>query len=285
MVPTAHPRRRAVGIPAPTGARVAATAVRVVFLTRHGTPSCGTDGSGARVTDSTIIYTHTDEAPALATYSFLPVVQAYAATAGVRVETRDISLAGRILAGFPDRLPEGQRVEDALGRAGPPGHHPGGQHHQAAERLGLQPPAEGGHRRAAGATGTRCPTTPTSPATDEEREVRSRYDKVMGSAVNPVLRQGNSDRRAPASVKHYAQAHPHRMGAWSPESRTNVAHMEAGDFRSTERSAIVAEAGVAAHRAGGGRRHHHRAAAVGAGAGRRGGRRLGDAGGRPARRS
>jgi isocitrate dehydrogenase len=194
------------------------------------------------VTDSTIIYTHTDEAPALASYSLLPVVEAYAATAGIRVETRDISLSGRILAGFTDRLPEDQRVEDALGELGRLATTPEANIIKLPNISASSPQLKAAIAELQ-AHGYAVPDYPDSPATDEEREVRSRYDKVMGSAVNPVLRQGNSDRRAPASVKHYAQAHPHRMGAWSPESRTNVAHMEAGDFRSTERSAIVAEAG------------------------------------------
>ncbi len=191
------------------------------------------------MTDSTIIYTHTDEAPALATYSFLPVVQAYAATAGVEVETRDISLAGRILASFPDRLGEDQRVDDALAELGALA--------QAPEANIIKLPnvsASSPQLKAAvvelQSHGYPLPDYPDDPATDEERDVRARYDRVMGSAVNPVLRQGNSDRRAPASVKHYAQAHPHRMGAWSPDSKTNVAHMDADDFRSTETSTVIA---------------------------------------------
>jgi isocitrate dehydrogenase len=193
------------------------------------------------VTDSTIIYTHTDEAPALATYSFLPVVQAYASTAGVSVETRDISLAGRILAHFPDRLEAGQRVDDALAELGDLAKTP-----QANIIKLPNVSASSPQLKAAIAElqqhGYALPDYPDDPKTDEDRDVRAQYDKVMGSAVNPVLRQGNSDRRAPTSVKNYAKAHPHRMGAWSPDSRTNVAHMEAGDFRSTEQSAVITEA-------------------------------------------
>jgi isocitrate dehydrogenase len=192
--------------------------------------------------DSTIIYTHTDEAPALATYSLLPVIQAYASTAGVRVETRDISLAGRIIAGFPEWLEEDQRIGDALTELG--------QLAETPEANIIKLPnisASGPQLKAAVAElqshGYALPDYPDDPQTDDERAVRARYDRVMGSAVNPVLRQGNSDRRAPASVKNYARTHPHRMGAWSPASKTNVAHMESGDFRSTERSAVVAEAG------------------------------------------
>ncbi len=194
------------------------------------------------MTDSTIIYTHTDEAPALATYSFLPVVRAYAATAGVEVETRDISLAGRILAAFPDHLGEDQRVEDALAELGALTQTP------EANIIKLPNVSASSPQLKAAIVELRdhgypLPDYPDDPANDEERDIRVRYDRVMGSAVNPVLRQGNSDRRAPASVKHYARTHPHRMGAWSPESKTNVAHMDADDFRSTETSAVIAEAG------------------------------------------
>jgi isocitrate dehydrogenase len=195
------------------------------------------------VTDSTIIYTHTDEAPALATYSFLPVVQAYASTAGVSVETRDISLAGRIIASFPERLEEGQRIHDALAELGELAKTPGANIIKLPNISASIP-----QLKAAVAElqqqGYALPDYPDDPKTDEDRDVRARYDKTKGSAVNPVLREGNSDRRAPASVKNYAKAHPHRMGAWTPESRTNVAHMTAEDFRSTEKSAVVAEDGV-----------------------------------------
>jgi len=194
------------------------------------------------VTDSTIIYTHTDEAPALATYSFLPVVQAYASTAGVRVETRDISLAGRILASFPEYLEEEQRIPDALAELGELAKTP------AANIIKLpNVSASSPQLKAAIAElqehGYALPDFPDDPRTEEDRNVRARYGRVMGSAVNPVLREGNSDRRAPASVKNYARAHPHRMGPWSPDSKTNVAHMDSDDFRSTERSAVIAEPG------------------------------------------
>ncbi|MFC1430141.1 NADP-dependent isocitrate dehydrogenase [Streptacidiphilus sp. N1-3] len=191
------------------------------------------------MTDSTIIYTHTDEAPALATYSFLPVVQAYASTAGVRVETRDISLAGRIIASFPERLDEGQRIEDALAELGALAKTPSANIIKLPNVSASIP-----QLKAAVAElqqqGYALPDYPDDPKTDEDRDVRARYDKVKGSAVNPVLREGNSDRRAPASVKNYAKAHPHRMGAWTADSKTNVAHMTADDFRSTEKSAVLA---------------------------------------------
>jgi isocitrate dehydrogenase len=194
------------------------------------------------VTESTIIYTHTDEAPALATYSFLPIVQAFASTAGVQVESRDISLAERIIASFPERLEAHQRVEDALGELGEIAQTPGANIIKLPNVSASNP-----QLKAAIAElqqhGYALPDYPDDPKSDEDRQVRARYDKVMGSAVNPVLRQGNSDRRAPASVKNYARAHPHRMGAWAHDSKTNVAHMTADDFRSTERSAVVTEAG------------------------------------------
>jgi isocitrate dehydrogenase len=194
------------------------------------------------VTESKIIYTHTDEAPALATYSLLPIVSAYASTAGVAVETRDISLSGRILAAFSDRLDEAHRVPDALAELG--------ELVTAPEANIIKLPnisASVPQLKAAVAElqkkGYGLPDYPDEPRSEEDKEVRARYDKVKGSAVNPVLRQGNSDRRAPASVKSYARSHPHSMGAWSPDSRTNVAHMTADDFRSNEKSTVIAEEG------------------------------------------
>ncbi|GHH63616.1 NADP-dependent isocitrate dehydrogenase [Kitasatospora indigofera] len=195
------------------------------------------------MTDSTIIYTHTDEAPALATYSFLPVVQAYASTAGVSVETRDISLAGRIIASFPERLEEGQRIDNALAELGELAKTPEANIIKLPNISASVPQLKAAIAELQ-AQGYALPDYPDDPKTDEDRDVRARYDKVKGSAVNPVLREGNSDRRAPASVKNYAKAHPHRMGAWTPGSKTNVAHMSADDFRSTEKSAVIAEAGT-----------------------------------------
>ncbi|MCZ1011033.1 NADP-dependent isocitrate dehydrogenase [Streptomyces lydicus] len=190
------------------------------------------------MTDSTIFYTHTDEAPALATYSFLPVIQAYASTAGVSVETRDISLAGRIIASFPERLEEGQRIEDALAELGRLAKTPGANIIKLPNISASIP-----QLKAAVAElqeqGYALPDYPDDPKTDEERDIRARYDKIKGSAVNPVLREGNSDRRAPASVKNYAKANPHRMGAWTGDSKTNVATMGVDDFRSTEKSAVI----------------------------------------------
>ncbi|MBP8536247.1 NADP-dependent isocitrate dehydrogenase [Streptomyces sp. MK37H] len=194
------------------------------------------------MTDSTIIYTHTDEAPALATYSFLPVIEAYASTAGVSVESRDISLAGRIIAQFPEHLEEGQRIPDALAELGDLAKTPEANIIKLPNISASIP-----QLKAAVAElqqqGYALPDYPDDPKTDEEREIRARYDKVKGSAVNPVLREGNSDRRAPASVKNYAKANPHRMGAWTADSKTNVAHMDTDDFRSTEKSVVVPEDG------------------------------------------
>lgn len=191
------------------------------------------------MTDSTIIYTHTDEAPALATYSFLPVVQAYAAQAGIGVELRDISLAGRILALFPEFLKEEQRIPDALSELGELAKTPGANIIKLPNISASIPQLKAAVVELQG-LGYALPDYPDEPKTDAERDIRARYDKVKGSAVNPVLREGNSDRRAPASVKNYAKAHPHRMGAWSPDSRTNVATMGADDFRSTEKSVVIA---------------------------------------------
>ncbi|MGW6783103.1 NADP-dependent isocitrate dehydrogenase [Streptomyces sp. NPDC054987] len=195
------------------------------------------------MTDSTIIYTHTDEAPALATYSFLPVIQAYASTAGVNVETRDISLAGRIIAVFPEYLQESQRIADALAELGELAKTPEANIIKLPNISASIPQLKAAIAELQG-QGYALPDYPDDPKTDEERDIRARYDKVKGSAVNPVLREGNSDRRAPGSVKNYAKTHPHRMGAWTAESKTNVATMGENDFRSTEKSAVIAEAGT-----------------------------------------
>ncbi|MEU9734617.1 NADP-dependent isocitrate dehydrogenase [Streptomyces sp. NPDC048002] len=195
------------------------------------------------MTDSTIIYTHTDEAPALATYSFLPVVQAYASQAGVDVKTRDISLAGRIIAVFPEYLAEDQRIPDALAELGELAKTPEANIIKLPNISASIPQLKAAVAELQG-QGYALPNYPDDPKTDEEREIQARYDKVKGSAVNPVLREGNSDRRAPASVKNYAKTHPHRMGAWTGESKTNVATMGQNDFRSTEKSVVIAEAGA-----------------------------------------
>ncbi|WP_031014778.1 NADP-dependent isocitrate dehydrogenase [Streptomyces sp. NRRL F-5727] len=192
------------------------------------------------MTDSTIIYTHTDEAPALATYSFLPVIQAYASTAGVTVETRDISLAGRIIASFPEFLEEGQRIGDALAELGDLAKTPQANIIKLPNVSASIPQLKAAIAELQG-QGYALPDYPDDPQTDQDKDVRARYDKIKGSAVNPVLREGNSDRRAPGSVKNYAKNHPHRMGAWTPESKTNVATMAENDFAGTEKSFVAAE--------------------------------------------
>jgi len=187
---------------------------------------------------ATIIYTLTDEAPMLATYSFLPIVQAYARTAGVDVETRDISLAGRIVSQFPERLTDEQRQGDALAELGALAKTPEANIIKLPNISASMPQLKAAVKELQG-QGYDLPDYPDSPATDEERDVKARYDKVKGSAVNPVLREGNSDRRAPLSVKNYARKHPHRMGAWTADSRTNVATMGVDDFRSNEKTVVV----------------------------------------------
>jgi isocitrate dehydrogenase len=189
-------------------------------------------------TASTIIYTHTDEAPLLATYSFLPIIQAYASTAGVSVATRDISLAGRVIALFPDRLTEEQRLDDALAELGELAKTPEANIIKLPNISASIPQLKATIAELQ-EKGYDLPDYPDSPTTDEQKDARARYDRVKGSAVNPVLREGNSDRRAPESVKNYARNHPHSMGTWSPDCKTNVAHMTADDFRSNEKSAVI----------------------------------------------
>ncbi len=194
------------------------------------------------MSDAKIIYTHTDEAPLLATYSFLPIIQAYAAKAGVAVETRDISLAGRIIASFPERLTDEQRIGDALAELGALAQQPEANIIKLPNISASMPQLKAAIAELQG-KGYDLPDYPDDPQTDEERDARARYDKVKGSAVNPVLREGNSDRRAPGAVKGYARKHPHSMGKWSSDSRTKVATMGRDDFRSNELSVVVEEAG------------------------------------------
>jgi isocitrate dehydrogenase len=186
-----------------------------------------------------IIYTLTDEAPALATHSLLPIIEAFSAPAGVEIELRDISLSGRILARFGDRLNDGQRVGDALAELGQLARTPEANIIKLPNISASVPQLKAAVAELQG-DGYAIPDYPDEPSTPEERDVRARYDAVMGSAVNPVLREGNSDRRAPASVKAYAREHPHPMGAWSRDSRSHVSTMSDGDFRSTEQSVTVA---------------------------------------------
>ncbi|CAM5451138.1 NADP-dependent isocitrate dehydrogenase [Corynebacterium variabile] len=185
-----------------------------------------------------IIYTRTDEAPLLATYSLLPVIEAFAGTAGVEVETRDISLAARILAAFDDLLPAEQRVDDALAELGEITKTPDANIIKLPNISASVPQLKAAIAELQ-ADGYALPNFPDEPATDEEKDARARYDSVKGSAVNPVLREGNSDRRAPQAVKNFARKHPHTMGAWDKDSRTNVATMTEGDFRHNEKSVII----------------------------------------------
>ncbi len=190
---------------------------------------------------STIIYTHTDEAPALATYSLLPIIRGFAKTAGIAVETRDISLAGRILASFPERLTDEQKQADALAELGEMVKKPD------AKIIKLPNISASIPQLAAAITelqahGYDVPDFPGEPSTDEEKEIRGRYAKVLGSAVNPVLREGNSDRRVAGPVKDYAKKNPHSMGAWSSDSKSHVASMSGNDFYGSEQSHVMAEA-------------------------------------------
>ena len=185
-----------------------------------------------------IIYTRTDEAPLLATYSLKPIVEAFASTSGVEVETRDISLAARILAAFSDVLPVEQKVDDALAELGELAETPDANIIKLPNISASIPQLKAAIAELQKA-GYDLPDYPAEPQTDEERDAQARYDSVKGSAVNPVLRQGNSDRRAPKAVKSFARKHPHSMGKWSPESKTNVATMEADDFRHNEKSVII----------------------------------------------
>ena len=185
-----------------------------------------------------IIYTHTDEAPLLATYSFKPIVEAFAATAGVEVETRDISLSGRILAQFSDILPADQQVADALTELGELAKTPEANIIKLPNISASVPQLKAAIAELQ-AQGYGIPDYPDEAETEEQKDVRARYDRVKGSAVNPVLREGNSDRRAPLSVKNYARKNPHSMGAWSADSKTNVATMGQNDFFSNEKSVVI----------------------------------------------
>jgi len=185
-----------------------------------------------------IIYTNTDEAPMLATFSLKPIVEGFAAPAGVEVETRDISLAARIISQFPDYLREEQRESDALAELGELAKTPEANIVKLPNISASAPQLKAAVAELQSA-GYALPDYPEAPSTDEERDVRARYDKVKGSAVNPVLREGNSDRRAPASVKNYVRSNPHSMGDWSADSKTNVATMDSGDFASNEQSVVL----------------------------------------------
>ncbi len=193
------------------------------------------------IDSSKIIYTDTDEAPRLATYSLLPIIQAFAGAAGVAVETRDISLAGRIIANFPEYLTPEQRIGDALTELGQLANTPEANIIKLPNISASMPQMTACIKELQD-QGYKLPDYPFEPKTDEEKDIKARYDKIKGSAVNPVLREGNSDRRAPASVKNYAKKHPHKMGKWAKDSKTRVAHMDDGDFYGSEKSATFAAA-------------------------------------------
>ena len=188
-----------------------------------------------------IVYTLTDEAPALATYSFLPIVNTFTKAAGVSVETRDISLAGRIIANFPEYLKENQRIGDALSELGEWVNLPEANVIKLPNISASVPQLLAAIKELQD-SGYAVPSYPEDAKTDEEKSIKSRYDKIKGSAVNPVLREGNSDRRAPKAVKQYAKSHPHKMGAWSKDSKSHVSTMDAGDFCHNEKSVTVQQA-------------------------------------------
>jgi isocitrate dehydrogenase len=190
---------------------------------------------------SKIIYTQTDEAPALATYSFLPIVNAFSACAGVEVITKDISLAGRIIANFPEYLTENQRISDDLAMLGELATKPEANIIKLPNISASIPQLKDAIKELQ-SQGYAVPDYVEAPQTDKEKEAKAKYDKIKGSAVNPVLREGNSDRRAPKAVKNYAKQHPHSMGAWSSESKSHVSHMNSGDFYHSEKSTEVTNA-------------------------------------------
>ncbi|HLO09655.1 MAG TPA: NADP-dependent isocitrate dehydrogenase, partial [Desulfobacteria bacterium] len=190
---------------------------------------------------ATIIWTKTDEAPALATYSFLPIVQAFTKGTGVSVETRDISLAGRILANFPERLKENQRIPDYLAQLGELTQKPEANIIKLPNISASIPQLQEAIKELR-EHGYDLPDYPEDPKSDAEKKLQARFAKVLGSAVNPVLREGNSDRRAPLAVKQYSKKNPHKMGAWIPDSKSHVAHMTGGDFYGSEKSVTVKKA-------------------------------------------
>ncbi|EGC16076.1 Isocitrate dehydrogenase [NADP] [Kingella denitrificans] len=193
------------------------------------------------MSQSTIIYTHTDEAPALATQSLLPIVRAFGKHAGIEFQTADISLAGRILAAFPEYLQENQRIADALAQLGELVTKPEANVIKLPNISASMPQLNAAIAELQ-AKGFAVPAYPANPQNDEEREIQARYDRIKGSAVNPVLREGNSDRRAPKAVKNFAKKYPHSMGAWTADSKSHVATMQSGDFFHNEQSVTVPEA-------------------------------------------
>ncbi|MDO8341921.1 MAG: NADP-dependent isocitrate dehydrogenase [Cellvibrio sp.] len=195
------------------------------------------------MTDSKIIYTQTDEAPALATYSLLPIVQSFTKSSGIAIETRDISLSGRIIAAFPDALTKEQFIGDHLSELGKLATTPEANIIKLPNISASVPQLKAAIKELQ-SQGFKLPDYPENPTNDAEKDAKARYDKIKGSAVNPVLREGNSDRRAPLSVKNYARKNPHKMGAWAADSKSHVSHMNNGDFYGSEKSALIADAGT-----------------------------------------
>ncbi|HYJ95299.1 MAG TPA: NADP-dependent isocitrate dehydrogenase, partial [Vicinamibacterales bacterium] len=195
------------------------------------------------MTTAKIIYTYTDEAPALATYSLLPIVQAFTRAAGIVVETRDISLAGRILANFPESLTAERRQSDDLAELGALAKTPHANIIKLPNISASIPQLKDAIKELQ-KQGFTVPDYPEDPQTAEARQIKAKYARVLGSAVNPVLREGNSDRRVATSVKQYARSHPHSMGAWSKDSKSHVSSMAAGDFYANEKSAVIKEGGT-----------------------------------------
>src|SRR5262249_2293976 len=184
---------------------------------------------------STIVWTRTDEAPALATFSLLPIVRGFTKGTGVTVEARDISLAGRIIANFPEKLTDAQRIPDHLAELGELTRSPEANIIKLPNIPASIPQLKEAIKELQ-AHGYAVPDYPENPTSDAEKEVQARYAKVLGSAVNPVLREGNSDRRSPASVKAFSRKHPHKLGPWSADAKSRVAHMSGGDFFGSETS-------------------------------------------------
>ena len=192
------------------------------------------------MSQSKIIYTRTDEAPMLATHSFLPIVKAYTANTGVDIELKDISLAGRILANFSDYLKDDQKIEDALSLLGDLAKKPEANIIKLPNISASIPQLTAAIKELQG-KGFAIPDYPDTPKSADEEKIKSTYAKVLGSAVNPVLREGNSDRRVAGPVKQYAKDNPHRLGAWEKDSKSHVAHMEGGDFYGSEKSHVLSQ--------------------------------------------
>ena len=195
------------------------------------------------MTTSKIVWTQIDEAPALATYSFLPIVQAFAKGTGVEIETSDISLSGRVRAAFPDLLTEAQRIPDNLSKLGELTLLPEANIIKLPNVSASVPQLKEVIKELQ-AKGFKLPDYPEEPKTEEEKEIQARYSKCLGSAVNPVLREGNSDRRAPLSVKNFAKKNPHKLGAWAANSKTKIASMPSGDFYGNEKSIVMENGGA-----------------------------------------